>query len=61
MWEGEDDYGLGDATADDLLLVGRKVKVMKRQLLELRDVVDMIYGMKVMGKTVQEVMKPPNY
>ncbi|TNV79405.1 hypothetical protein FGO68_gene5328 [Halteria grandinella] len=48
---------LGDATADDVLYLARRVKKMRQKIVELRDVIDVIYDVKYCGRGIEEVAR----
>lgn len=48
---------LGDATADDVLYLARRVKKMRQKVTELKEVIELIYEVKYQGKTLEEVAK----
>ena len=43
-------FRLGDATADDVLFFARKIKNLKKQLLDIKDIVDKVHDLEILGK-----------
>jgi hypothetical protein len=48
---------LGDATADDVLYLARRVKKMRQKISELKEVIDLIYEIKYCGRSLEEVAR----
>lgn len=48
---------MGDATADDVLYLARRVKKMRQKVAELKEIIELIYEIKYQGKPLKEVAK----
>ena len=55
----EDTLGmkLGDATADDLLYLAKRVKKMRQKVLDMKEIIDFIYDVKYCGKDIASAAK----
>lgn len=48
---------LGDATADDVLYLARRVKKMRQKVGELSEIINVIYDVKYCGRSLESVAR----